>query len=186
MSEDQLSENEKQLFDQLKREVSPPNELLGRTIRQLKSENLFHSKTRTMKTYMKWAASVAAIILAFYIGRFSVSGVNIDPEQGYMLILHEDDQFKPGDPNEMSKEYASWMMGTFAKGAAITGQELSNEATFVDSDKNVMFKDGKSEQKVTGYFVLEASSLEEAIAIAKDNPHIKYGGSIEVKEYLVR
>lgn len=186
MSEDQLSENEKQIFDQLNRKVNPPEELLNQTIQQLKSEKLITSKSITMKTYLKWAASVVAIVLTFYIGRFTAGGVNIDPNQGYMLILHEDEQFQPGDPNQMFKEYGAWMMNTFAKGVMIDGQELSNETTFIDRNKEVVYRDGKSEPKVTGYFILEASSMEEAIAIAKENPHIKYGGSIELKKYMVR
>jgi hypothetical protein len=186
MNEDQLSEKEKQLFEQLNTALSPPDHLLRNTVKRLKEENLIKTKPYTMKTYVKWAASVAAAIVIFYIGRFSAQGVVIDPNKGYMLILHEDEQFKPGDPNEMFKEYGSWMINTFAEGVAITGQELANEAAIVDSEKNVEFLDAQAIGKVTGYFILEANSLEEALEIAKDNPHIKYRGSIEVKKYMVR
>jgi len=186
MKEDQLSENEKQRFEELTKEKMPPRQLLDKIIQQLKSENLIKIKSYTMKKYMKWAASVAAVVLIFYLGRISAEGISIDPNKGYMLILHEDEQFKPGDPNDMFKEYAQWMLSTIAKGVIITGQEFKEVATLVDNQKNIEYRDSKAADRVTGYFIVEAESLEEAIQIAKDNPHIKYGGSIEIKEYMVR
>jgi hypothetical protein len=45
---------------------------------------------------------------------------------------------------------------------------------------------GDEEKRTTGYFLVEANSFEDAIAVAAANPHIKYGGSIEVKPFMVR
>lgn len=86
----------------------------------------------------------------------------------------------------MFQEYAAWMESTFQRGVNITGQELKNEAVIVDANQKLEYLDEGSQEKVTGYFILEAPSLELALEVAKDNPHLKYGGIIEVKEYMVR
>ena len=187
---EELSDYEKKVFGELNREKLPSPSLEKQIIKELKTQNLIKTKTYKMNTYLKWVASVAAAVLLFYVGHFvgqrSIDNVTIDPNKGYILILHEDSHFSPGDPNEMFREYSSWMQNTFAKGVNITGQELKNEAVMVDRQKNLEYLDESASDKVTGYFILEAESMELALEIAKDNPHVKYGGSIEVKEYMVR
>lgn len=187
---EELSDYEKEVFEKLSREELPSPSLEKRIISKLKSENLIITDTFQMNTYLKWAVSVAAAVLIFfsghYLGKKSVEETIIDPNMGYMLIIKEDDNFKPGEPYEMFQEYSSWMENTFKKGVNITGQELKNEAVVVDSQKKLEYLDESTSDKVTGYFILEAPSLELALEVARDNPHLKYGGSIEVKEYMVR
>lgn len=189
---EELSNYEKKLFSRLKREEQPPAALERRIIDELKSNHLITSKTKTykMNTTLKWAASIAATVLLFFIGNYvgkqSTAVQAIEPSRGYMLILHEDDLFKPGEPYEMYQEYAGWMENTMAKGIVMTGQELKNEAVIIDNQQNVKHLDETSARKTTGYFILEAESLEIALEVAKSNPHIKYGGTIEVKQYMVR
>ncbi len=43
---------------------------------------------------------------------------------------------------------------------------------------------GAPESGVTGYSLISASNLEEAIALTEDHPHLARGGSIEVLETL--
>ncbi|MEQ9402411.1 MAG: hypothetical protein RIM99_02395 [Cyclobacteriaceae bacterium] len=193
MKEDQLSDTEKNLFERLDREASPPKALEEQLVAALKNEGLL-TKSITMNTYLKWAASLAAAVLIFLSGIFyqqsqqTVSAVSeniiIEPTRGYALLLHEDENFTPGDPMEMFNEYSMWMENTFARGVKITGQELKNEATIVLTDQ-ISLADNQN-RRTTGYFLLEADSMEEAIEVAKENPHVKYGGIVEVKAYMVR
>ncbi|TYP97095.1 hypothetical protein BC792_10321 [Sphingobacterium allocomposti] len=39
---------------------------------------------------------------------------------------------------------------------------------------------------ISGYIVIKAATIEEAVVIAKENPIFKIGGSIEVREVLKR
>ena len=188
MSEDKLSNAEKELFRQLQGEKNPPKELERAIVERLKNEQLIVQKS-TRLIYLRWAASIAASIILFISGIYyeqlnTSHMVQIEPTKGYMLLLHEDEQFTPGDPMEMFSEYESWMTSTFESGIKITGQELKEEAVLVNRDGRAS-KNGK-EARTTGYFVLEAETLEEAVQVAKENPHIKYGGTIEVKPYMVR
>lgn len=190
MSEEQLSDAEKKLFKALERERTPPGHLERNIITQLEKEGLI-KKTIAMNNYFKWAAQLAAAILLFVGGMFygksntTNTMVEIEPTKGYMLILHEDASFSPGEPMAMFEEYKTWMENTFSRGIKITGQELKNEATVVKTGSQQELGD-EADIRTTGYFLVEANSYQDAVAVAKENPHIKYGGSIEVKPFMVR
>ena len=190
--EDRLSKQEEKLFRELVREKKAPAPLEQKIISQLKNEGLIKTKS-VMRNIITWSGSIAAAILIFvggmYYGQFRSTGstsFEIDRTKGYMLILHESVNFEHGDPMAMFEEYGQWMSNTMAKGVKITGQELKNEAALVTRDKAVDFLPPEGVDRTTGYFLLEANSLEEAIAVAMENPHVKYGGSVEVKAYMVR
>ena len=182
---EELSDQEKKIFSQLEREKPPEPALEGRIINKLKSEDLIKT-TYDMKAYLKWAATVAVIIVAYFLGAYSQKGDPVNQEMAYMLILQEGEGFQPGEPTEMFNEYRNWMHSIDEKGIQITGQELKNQAVLISSKEDVDYLEEHETNRVTGYFVLNTSSLEEAIAIAQDNPHIKYGGTIQVKEFMIR
>ena len=188
MSEDKLSNNERRLFDQLPRTKEPPRSLEKNILNKMKKEGLLAEKANR-QVYWKWSMSLAASILLFisgiYFERINTSEmIEIEPTKGYVLLLHEDNRFSPGDPMEMYTEYNTWMTETFEKGVKITGQELKEEAVLVDQGGQT--STASAERRTTGYFILEAENLEMAVQVAQKNPHIKYGGTIEVKPYMVR
>jgi len=183
-------ENEGYPFDRLEKETTPPARLEESIIAKLKSEGLIMT-TRPRFLFLKYAASLAAALCLFFGGMFfesqrSAAPAGIDPAHGYMLILHEDAGFKQGEPRAMFEEYSNWMHKTLDRGVKIDGQELKNEAAIVSGDRQVAMLGADAGEKITGYFVIEAASMDEALEVAKDNPHVKYGGSIEVKPFMVR
>lgn len=187
MNDEPLNSREKVLFDALKRENTPPLHLEDKIIDQLSKNNLIKTNQRADKHWIGWIGAIAASLIMFYLGTLyhqpNNSNMTIEPTKGYMLILHEDETFTPGEPMDMFNEYKAWMENTFEKGVKITGQELKNEAIIVDQ-AGERIEDIAN--RTTGYFILEANSLEDAVSVAKANPHVKYGGSIEVKPYMVR
>lgn len=184
-----LSPEEQELFKKLSREALPPSALENRIIHELAQEGLIKKKTGTL--LLKWSGAVAASALLFLSGALYErtqlkDAVAIEPSKGYMLILHEDQDFKPGDPMEMFKEYEKWMNDTYRRGVRITGQELKDESVLVQNEKPEDYRNGIAEPKTTGYFLLEAGSLDEAVSVARENPHTRHGGTIEVKQFMVR
>lgn len=190
MNEEQgLSDAEKELFKGLEREQKPPKALEHKIIAQLINEGQL-KKTSAMNIYMKWVSSIAAATLIFLSGAYyektrSVNPVIIEPSRGFMLLLHEDHNFKSGDPKDMVEEYRRWRENTMTGGVKIVGQELKNESSIINAGKKVAHRSDRT-SRTTGYFLLEARSMDEAILVAKENPHIKYGGTIEVKAFMVR
>lgn len=188
MRDNHLTEKEKKLFQKLAREENPPRQLEKKIITRLKEEGQIKS-SGTMPIYLRWVAAVAAALLFFISGMYYEKSTQppmtaIDASKGYILILHEDERFQSGEPMEMFEEYRQWMENTMKRGVKISGQELKEEAVLVS--RSEVEEQSDARERTTGYFVLEADSLEEAVQVARDNPHIKYGGTIEVKPYMVR
>lgn len=189
MSREELSEAEKKLFQELERRKTPSVSLEKKIINELINQGEI-KKMNVMNNYVKLAASIAALILFFYGGMYferTQPGevVEVEPSKGYILLLHEDNSFSPGDPMAMFEEYSAWMENTMEKGVRITGQELKPGATFVSNQgRETSAEDAL--KRTTGYFILEAASYEEAVQVAVANPHVKYGGSVEVKPFMVR
>ena len=180
MERDKLTEKEKALFASLSKHQTPPSELESSTISTLRKKGLI--KKAGTRRWLNWKipTAIAASLMLFFFGHY-FGGIILGqgPTTGYMLLLHEDENFIAGDPEERFSEYAAWMGGIFTKGYDITGQELSPEATNVGNDQ-----DASKEERITGYFILEATTMDEVVQIVKTSPHVKYGGTIEIKEIL--
>jgi hypothetical protein len=188
MERDELTPEEQAAFEAMATMQQPPSYLEDKVVDALKKEGLIKKKY-TMNVYIRYAAAIAASVIIFFIGNIvgkqAGQTAAIDPANGYIMILKEDAGFQPGDPMEMFEEYAKWMNDLAAKGVKITGQELKNEALEVTAT-NTTSLDGSNGRKTTGYFVIETASEEEALAVVKDNPHLKYGGIIELKSFMNR
>jgi hypothetical protein len=104
----------------------------------------------------------------------------------YMLLLYNDPAwFTKLSPEEMQKateKYMAWTKNAFVKG----GQRLAWDPVKVMRQQTgtVRTTDGpysESKEALGGYYAIEAASMEEAIKRTKDNPHLEYGGTIEVR-----
>jgi hypothetical protein len=85
-----------------------------------------------------------------------------------MLLLHETAATgSTGIPErELVDEYRKWAQAVSADGVSIRGEKLRDEAG----------------ETLSGFFIVEAPSLEAARAIAATCPHVRYGGRIDVRE----
>jgi len=188
MKENPLTPGEKEAFKRLKKEAFPPPGLVDRISGQLLEEGLIR-KSKQNRPVLKSLLAVAAAVLLF-LGGILVekwqSGITIDPQNGFMMVLLEGKEFKPGDPAEMAEEYGRWRKNIGEKGNKILGQELKNETVLINKGGQVNILPEQHTDRITGYFILEAASMEEAITIAQNNPHLQYGGSIQVKAFRVR
>lgn len=185
MDEDKLSTEEIKAFKALKRTASPPPELGKKIVNQLKFEGFI--KEGAFTKVRRLVVVVAASIL-FFLGGMSLerySHRDIDPDQGYMLVLFEDKNFNVDEPQKIVSEYMDWHKSIEENGVHIVGQELHNKSAVVNKN-SVIYLDSMSTKRVTGYFILEASSVSDVVQIASTSPHVKYGGSIEIKEFRIR
>ena len=185
---DELTPEERAAFEALAKEKQPPAYLEDQVVAALQKEDLIKTTT-TMNVYLRYAMGIAASVLLFFtgnlVGRQAGGDAEINPLYGYMMILKEDARFQPGDPQAMFEEYAAWMEGLYNKGIKINGQELQPNALNVSQETVEPLKPD-ADSRVTGYFLIEAKSEAEALAVVKDNPHLKYGGTIELKAFMNR
>lgn len=190
MNMEKLNEKEQQIFNQLERTTTPPERLKEDVIHKLKQEKLIRDQRTKTRNVVLWLSRAAAVII-FFIGgmafqqRISEKSL-IDPGKGYVLLLHEDENFRPGELSEMVEEYSGWIPNLNAQGIKAQGQELQYSEVFLENANKISHAESIEGEMISGYFIIEANSLEEATQIASTNPHLKYGGKIELRPFMVR
>ena len=91
-----------------------------------------------------------------------------------------------GEPEFKSQEECDNHMSEWGDWVKKLGERLVDPGLPLKSPKTVSsegVKDGNSPNRLTGYSVVEAESIEEAIEMVKDCPHLKFG-TIDVAEVL--
>jgi len=82
---------------------------------------------------------------------------------------------------DQSKE---WYGNLAAAGKVKGSQALAREGATISGKNPRVFTDGpfaESKEAIGGYLLLEAASLDEAIAVAKECPSLRYGTTIDVR-----
>lgn len=109
----------------------------------------------------------------------------------YMLFLHEDQgQFDGRSQDEMMRvieEYSAWAAKMREEKRFAGGEKLTDDAGKVLRNKGgkIVVTDGpyaETKEVVGGYFAIIAKDYAEACEIARECPHLKYGGRVEVRE----
>ncbi|MBM3522989.1 MAG: transcription initiation protein [Alphaproteobacteria bacterium] len=108
----------------------------------------------------------------------------------YILFLHErPEAFARFSPAEMARiigEYRAWAQSLRTRNALAGGEKLADDPGRVMRAKgsDVVVADGpyaESRELVGGYFIVIADSYDAAAALARDCPHLRYGGAIELR-----
>jgi hypothetical protein len=109
----------------------------------------------------------------------------------YMLLLHENpadfNDVSPAEIQEIVGRYLAWWQGLRAQEKAVHSNKLQDEGGKVISRSNgkLVVVDGpyaEAREVISGYFVIKATSYEEAVHIAMTCPHAEGNGRIEVRE----
>jgi len=108
----------------------------------------------------------------------------------YMLLFSGSEWYNELPPTEIKKiaeQAKAWYEGMMHRGCVKGGHGLARSGARVTAKTGRVISDGpypESKEAVGGYMIVEAESLDEAIAIAKTNPTIAYGTTIEVRAAL--
>ncbi len=110
----------------------------------------------------------------------------------FMLLFrgpHWDKGLSAEELQQLMGQVMAWFEGLQQQGKVKAGQPLGPAGRTVSGKKGrmAMVADGpfaESKEAVGGYLLLEAESLEEAVAIAKSNPTLEHGITIEVRPVL--
>ena len=110
-----------------------------------------------------------------------------NPTSEYMLLFrgpHWDKTLSPEELRQVMGEVMAWFEGLKQQGKVKAGQPLGTEGRTVSRKKGRPVADGpfvESKEAVGGYLLLQADNLDEAVAIAKMNPTLEHGITIEVR-----
>jgi hypothetical protein len=106
---------------------------------------------------------------------------------GYMLIFRGTDWYKGLSSEEMQQigdKWMAWFKGLMASGKAVAGNPLERDGKIVSGKNGRVVSDGpfaESKETIGGYFLLKVSTLDDAVAIAKECPGLPYGIRVEVR-----
>jgi hypothetical protein len=111
----------------------------------------------------------------------------------YMLIFRNsertEDDFQNLSPEALQAEldkWGQWIGGIAAQGKMIATDALDNKGKIVKGSKHVV-TDGpfiESKELVSGYLILSAESLDEAVELSKGCPIFEIEGTVEVRPLM--
>jgi len=113
--------------------------------------------------------------------------MNIQPQNGYMLLFRSDEWYEELSHDEIQKVISqnnAWIEGLTAQGKAKPGHALQRKGVTVSGKNGRVVLDGpftESKEAIGGFLLLNVETLEEAIAVAKSSPNLSYGTSIEIR-----
>jgi hypothetical protein len=105
----------------------------------------------------------------------------------YMLLFSGAEWYNKLSPADLQKiidQSKVWYEELAASGKVKRGQALAREGAVISGKNQRVIFDGpfaESKEAVGGFMVLEVGTLDEAVAIAKTNPALLNGTTIEVR-----
>lgn len=192
--EDELNREERQALNSLPRERVPPAYLEERVVETLKQSILLRcSEPFWRGSAARIGMAVAASLLVFVLG--TVAGVKwasrttAPNSPQFMLVLRAGTQHsRPRSSEEVMrivKEYGNWASQLRQQGVRVEGEKLKQEARVLREVEGRPLSNnrlGADQDTIGGYFVIEARDYEQAVTLATGCPHLKYGGTIEVRQ----
>jgi hypothetical protein len=106
----------------------------------------------------------------------------------YLVIcrgVRWDESLSPEDRQNAMKQFLAWFERMSDEGKVKGGRQLAPEGKILSGRKGVT--DGpfaESKEGIAGYWFIQAASHEEAVEIAKGDPLLDYGHTIEIRPIL--
>lgn len=171
-------------LSQLKSGPQPPSALEDQVALLLRRHRLLDPPAGGRPWVRRFLAT-AAVLLIFLAG--AVTGANwssrvVSPPQGearFLLLLGGTDPASGLTREQyvaLVKEYSDWGTQLRRRGLLELGEKLDNEGRILNGT-GVQHGGGG----VTGLFLIRANDYEQAVATAMSCPHLRHGGTIEIR-----
>jgi hypothetical protein len=99
--------------------------------------------------------------------------------------MSTDESLFPENLRNAKKQFSDWFDRMVSEGKIQPGHRLAPEGAVLSGKKAIT--DGpfaESKESIAGYWIIQAGSLEEAVEIAKGDPLLDYGHTVEVRPIL--
>ncbi len=193
--EDELKPEEREALAALPREKVPPSVLEERVVHSLRQSGLL-SPPRKLRRFSasQVGMAVAASLLFFISGAaamkwFSTSSQKSNSPEFMLVLRRNPERGKHGSAEEelrIVKEYGNWARRLTQEGVLADGEKLKDQVRILSNvDGRPVASEPAvdlSRANIAGYFLIKAQNYEQAIKVAESCPHLKYGGTIEVRE----
>jgi hypothetical protein len=178
-------------FERLPREIPPPADLEDRTVAVLYQQGLLHptplekgGASPGLRQRVPGAAGawrrIAAAILMFAAGAWFGAAWDTpagSPEPGtprFLLLLEGASTVSATDESRVFEEYRAWAGQLRRGGRFVSGERLGAASVAVPAGNADL-------DPIQGYFVVSASDLRDAVAVAESSPHVARGGLVRVR-----
>ncbi len=196
--QDDLSRAEAEALASLRGCPDPPEHLEDRVVAKLRGRGLLRvTRGSSPILYGKVAAGLAAGLALFAAG-VAVGSRAAAPERlteggaahaRFALFLYEGSEYQVPAEQELPAridEYRRWAAQLRAAGHAVEGEKLKDGGDNLRSDPArggpVVASGPSSPETLGGYFIVGADSYDQAMTLARDCPHLLYGGRVEVRQ----
>lgn len=168
----------------LPRGLAPRPEVEERIVSELRARGLLRGTNPSASKARRWLAAAAALALfAAGIGVARLLPARAARPSGprfALFLLRGDERLPEKGPEEAARvaEYRAWARGLAGAGRFVSGEKLGDAAELLGGLPPAA---PLSRDEIRGYFVISASSLAEALAVARGCPHLRHGGQILVR-----
>ena len=197
-----LSPEEADLFRSLNRDLPPPASLEDRTVAALRQRDLLRPTTPSPALGPRIRLVAASLILAalsFLAGRGSAPApatpdtapspptVIAEDSPAFMLLLYDpaDTPFDSERANRQFVEYSAWAEELRAEGRLVDANPLADDGHLLRQLDGRVADTAGAEPGASwvlgGYFTIRAQNEDDARAIARDCPHLRYDGTVAVR-----
>ncbi len=206
-----LSDAEANALRAMAGECEPSPELEGRVVAELKTRGAIRANGGWIMKLSKTAAAAiivgAAFAGGFLVGNrgetapqpVEVATPTSSDMNEYMLLMFmrvdpsqataapSDAPAEEAAPSEayraIIEEYRQWAIDRENEGRLVSAEKLADDTRVMTASGGeiVVASDAHSDRALGGYFLIKAPSLDDAIALARTHPHLKYGGEVEVR-----
>jgi hypothetical protein len=198
-SEDELTPREREAFASLSPETTPPAFLEKDIIHKLKKAQLISSRGAVAwwpLPKLAYAVGLACLAVGVALGAWwgmkrtaKTEAPSVSNASGRFMLMLRASTNEPldGSPEELRliKEYSAWARKIGQAGLLVDGEKLTSETRLVNLVDGKAIVSGNqidpNERPIGGYFLIRANDYQQAIGIAQDCPHLKYGGTIEIR-----
>jgi len=188
--EDELTAEEKRALTALGGAAPPPAGLEEATLSRLRAEELVRRPGRKGNASRLLAAAAALALFAagLAVGRRSFpstapaaaatasSGVEGPRFALFLYDAPTEPAMSEAQMQDRVSEYRNWASGLRQRGASIRGEKLQ------PGRAERLGPAAAGEAPLGGYFVISAKDWDSAMEVARSCPHLKHGGTIEVRQ----
>jgi hypothetical protein len=180
-NDDTWTPEEAEAMRRLASGVPPPADLEGRTVERLRRAGLLRASGPSPRLWwLAAAAGVALFAAGLLVGSQASRPASAPATPSFILLLYDPvpspPALSPTEEGARVEEYRNWARSLRAEGLRIGGEHLTSESEWLGPTA------GRAEGLVLGgYFVVSTRNYAAALAVARTCPHLKHGGTIEVR-----
>jgi hypothetical protein len=186
----ELTNEEREALARLPREAAVPPGLEDATVAALAERGLLRRRSRGRRRLVEWGLAAAAAV-ALFAGGFLAGQRGGQVPAGelprFVLLLYEGPEYRAspaGQEQDRVREYSSWARERGARGQLEAGEKLREDAEVVIRPDGSIATEAPAPgaTRLAGFFMIRATDDRAALEIARSCPHVRYGGSIVIRE----